>query len=303
KFVVKSAETWANTKNIQLTKYLITNGTLLNSERIKYLKEHSVTIQVSADGDAKTHDQFRRFKSGEPSMDSIRPQIEMLNAIGANFNLRAVLTRQNLSPSHVTEGLRSLGATKVSFEVVATDLPEAHLNGQDWSKFNERYAAYLQVPYSKWLEMPMELQQTIIRICEARKLFYGCGAGKSEVTIGPDGSIYPCQRMYEKPVSHVDEDLGPKGFDKHFLLPVDDSPVCKECWVRYLCGGGCKHVYHMEGNDGLPIPDYCKMKINIAESAIAKISEIRLVRSLDEKDNPSNPEDIVGRLDDDYASS
>ncbi|MCP4704299.1 MAG: 4Fe-4S cluster-binding domain-containing protein, partial [candidate division Zixibacteria bacterium] len=47
KFVVKSAETWANTKNIQLTKYLITNGTLLNSERIKYLKEHSVTIQVS----------------------------------------------------------------------------------------------------------------------------------------------------------------------------------------------------------------------------------------------------------------
>src|SRR5207245_2276781 len=67
--VVGRMEVWAEENEKDLTKYLITNGTLLDPARIEYLKSHGIEVQVSADGDAETHDRLRVFKSGKPTME------------------------------------------------------------------------------------------------------------------------------------------------------------------------------------------------------------------------------------------
>jgi uncharacterized protein len=145
-YVVERMEAWSQEKGIELTKYLITNGTLLNAERIAYLKAHNVTVQVSVDGDAETHNRFRIFKSGQPTMDRIKPNIAELARQETDFNLRAVLTRQNKDPNAVIKGLRSLGATRVSFEVVATDNTDAQFSDEDWEVFNKTYRDFVHSP-------------------------------------------------------------------------------------------------------------------------------------------------------------
>ena len=201
--MLERLEAWAAGHGITLTKYLITNGTLLTEERIQYLKDHEVSIQLSVDGDAETHNRFRVLKSGAPTMDRIYPNIARLRESGADFNLRAVLTSQNPDPAAVTEGLRFYGGGRVSFEVVASGDREIDLSPDEWAVFNERYAEWIDEPFSSWADLPHEVQNTISRLCERQHVFYGCGAGLSEVTVAPDGNIYECQRVYRDPLGHL----------------------------------------------------------------------------------------------------
>jgi uncharacterized protein len=275
KYVIEKMQSWASENDIEFTKYLITNGTLLNPERIAFLKAQGVTIQVSVDGDEETHNRFRVFKSGKPTMDRIKPNIKELSRQKANFNLRAVLTRENRDPHEVIKGLRTLGAEKVSFEVVATDNAQAQFTDEDWDVFNEKYSDFVQSPYTMWQELPDEMQSMIIRICEGQRVFYGCGAGISEVTVAPDGSIYECQRIYRTPYSNIAQDKSPTELASTLLTMVDDRPICQDCWARYLCGGGCMHQSHVGHGKDDPLPQYCIMKRNLVEASITKIDEIR----------------------------
>jgi uncharacterized protein len=281
-FAVEQMEKWAEASNIELTLYLITNGTLLNRERIAYLAAHQIKAQVSADGNAETHDRFRVLKSGAPSLERICPNIRELADQGVDFNVRAVMTRWNLDPESVIEGLRSLGAEKVSFEIVATDSPDARLTLGDWAGFEARYAEYLRHPYQSWGELPREMQTIIESICECKRLTFGCGAGVSEITIAPDGGIYECQRLFRPPYAHVNDDKSPAEMKSDFLTMVDDRPICRDCWARYLCGGGCVHQAHTEGCGDRPFVQFCAMKRRLAEASIAKIHQIRSLNGAEE---------------------
>lgn len=208
------------------------------------------------------------------------------------------MTRRNLNPREVLEGLRSHGAEKVSFEVVATTNREAQLTASDWAEFNSHLIDLVSLDFHSLREMPSIMREMIGRIIERRRLFYGCAAGLSEVTVAPDGSLYECQRLCKSPISHISAGCGPRALNSGFLANVDDRPVCKECWVRYLCGGGCVHQaatgYAPGGEDdpGLrepkpsiagelraetvgscsPLRGFCVMKRNLAEACVSQIS-------------------------------
>ena len=61
-------------------------------------------------------------------------------------------------------------------------------------------------------------------------------------------------------------------------LTVDDRRVCRDCWARYLCGGGCwKHAVDINGC--LEIPDNelsCKLIRHQIECAMAINSELKV---------------------------
>jgi uncharacterized protein len=280
--VVERSEAWATDHGKTLTKYLITNGTLLRPERITFLREHDVTVQVSVDGDEATHDRFRIFKTGKPTLGAIKPNVAELIEQGADFNLRAVMTRANKDPHAVTNGLKRLGGEKVSFEVVATEGDDVAFDDGDWAEFNETYDGYVHAPFATWQELPDELKNMIVRICEHQRVFYGCGAGVSEVTVAPDGSIYECQRIYRTPYSNVSEDRSPTELGSTLQTMVDDRPICQDCWARYLCGGGCMHQSHVGHGSDDPLPQYCEMKRTLVESAVIRIDEIRRVAARQE---------------------
>lgn len=308
KYVVENSECWAKQNNIHLTFYMITNGTLLDTDKITYLNKHDVTIQVSVDGDPDTHDSNRVYKSGKPTMATIKPNIDKLIKQGSNFNLRAVLTSKNKNPKMIMSALQSYGAQRVSFEVVATDNPNAQLDKEDWVDFIHMNKQYTSGPIETWIQLPDEIKKTIIKLCECRRSFFGCGAGLSEVTVAPDGHIYECQRFHRKPYSKILDDRGPVDLNSNFLTAVDDRAVCKDCWSRYVCGGGCMHQAHTGIKNQItkstpsshscdltkrefdsiypvesprvhsstdPLVEFCVMKKNIVEESILKICELK----------------------------
>lgn len=79
--IVEPADEWVLREGKELTKYLITNGTLLNQKRAEFLRDHDVSVQVNVDGDQKTHDTFRVLKNGDPTMHRIQPKNVSLYAM------------------------------------------------------------------------------------------------------------------------------------------------------------------------------------------------------------------------------
>src|SRR4051812_817923 len=66
----------------------------------------------------------------------------------------------------------------------------------------------------------------------------------------------------------------PRELDSRFLTMVDERPVCRDCWARYLCGGGCLHQAHTDGGTDAPLPQFCRMKRTLVEAAIVHLAEI-----------------------------
>lgn len=81
---------------------------------------------------------------------------------------------------------------------------------------------------------------------------FHCGAAAGEISIGPDGSVYPCQ-MLQKSEFNAGSLRRKKLKDIYFNSPtmlavrhctVDNIDTCRDCDVKHLCGGGCRALAH-----------------------------------------------------------
>ena len=80
--LIKPSVEWVEETGLR-EKYKInfgmtTNGTLLNEERIKWLKQHEISILLSMDGDKYTQDKQRPIANGKSSFDILDKNISML---------------------------------------------------------------------------------------------------------------------------------------------------------------------------------------------------------------------------------
>jgi uncharacterized protein len=80
---------------------------------------------------------------------------------------------------------------------------------------------------------------------------YPCGAGAAYLSVNSEGELYACHRLIDQPqwsMGHVNSgsDLTRRQtlLDQHH---VDRQRPCKDCWARYLCGGGCYHEVERRG--------------------------------------------------------
>jgi uncharacterized protein len=273
KYTIDRVESWAKEKNINFTKYIITNGTMLTKDKAVFFKERGVTVQVSIDGEQEAHDRNRILKTGKPTYEKVcRGILHLINA-GTDFNLRAVVTKGNKNVEKLIEALKNIGATNVSFDVVTSDDRELGLSSYDWDEFAASYKKYISNSYITDDERPSDIKKIYKNIESGTKLNYGCGAGLIEVTVTPNGDIYECQRLYKAPYANIDQDISPNELNSNFLTSVDERIECKDCWARYLCGGGCLHQSAVESGSTTPFPMFCKNKRRAVEVAIKNYYE------------------------------
>jgi uncharacterized protein len=57
-----------------------TNGTLLDGDWVRFLRDHEFEVSVSLDGPPEVHDRYRRYASGRPSFVDVRRGLDLLRA-------------------------------------------------------------------------------------------------------------------------------------------------------------------------------------------------------------------------------
>lgn len=205
---------------------LQTNGTLLDGDWARFLREHRFLVGLSIDGPRDIHDHYRITKHAEPTFDKVFAAARTLQEHGVRFNTLTCVHRYNASrPLDVYRFLRrELGSTCLQFipiveprefETVAPQhwdsarLPvvgsaQAHPDHPDsvvtpWSVDPDEYGYFLSRVWDEW--QARDAGKVLVNFCEtlvaqhmglpSQVCVHGevCGKG---VVLEHDGAVYSC---------------------------------------------------------------------------------------------------------------
>jgi len=205
---------------------LQTNGTLLDEDWARFLKEHSFLVGLSIDGPKDIHDHYRITKHGEPTFDRVFDAAATLRRFGVRYNTLTCVSRYNASrPLDVYRFLRrELDSTYLQFipiveprefestapqrsdaaRTVAVGDPRTSPDHPDsvvtpWSVDAEEYGYFLSKVWDEWLAR--DVGKVLVNFCEtlvvqqmgqpSQICVHGefCGKG---VALEHDGSAYSC---------------------------------------------------------------------------------------------------------------
>ncbi len=268
--------------------HCVTNGTLITKQIARVLHKFKVTVQISIDGDKKAHDAGRVSRSGHGSFDKVRACIRLLRNEGVNVCFLATIASHNHAVGAVLSALEAFGCS-ASFCLVASKTPGIGLSDEQWDKFHEEHARLLNrelkqvgtgLSSSMWQRHVATISQ---RLRGQDRLVYGCGAGLAEFTIGTRGEVFACQRLLDGSRGNIGDfmrgHVEPHVLWPGFLQDVDSQPVCRRCWAKYLCGGGCLHSVRCLTGTNDPPSEHCAVFRREAEAAIRETLTLARVRA------------------------
>ena len=268
---------------------MTTNGTLLDEERIKWLKSVGIKPLISIDGKKETHDKHRIYADGRGSFDDI--PLELYLKYFPNTEIRPTILPDTIETwADDLRWFQSKGcytvATEVAYEADWT--PEAMAKA--WKMYNELADIYIDLKRQGkkvWMKFIDDGRKTL-GIREQRG--YVCGIGKNTLAIDGEGDIYSCQRY----ASFADKSLALgniwDGFDpiklteanslkRELMRPAEGSLFdCETCPARYRCRGGCNAMnYQVNGDRKIIMDNNCKFQrlwTTISLRALAATGEL-----------------------------
>lgn len=298
KHIVEYGEEKAKEAGKTINFSLTTNGTLLNEERIAFIKKHKIGVSVSIDGDEQTHDKSRRFQTGEGSYELVTENVKKLvnEKTGKPVAARVTLTKHY---PHVMDTLRhllSLGFHEVGFApVTETDVMlmlEKNEMNQLLDQFEEIADHFVEaVKVNKYLGFS-NLTNLLVELHKGQSKAYGCGAGLGFMAVSPSGSLYLCHRFNEDEevmLGNIYDGINRPAQQKLLQdLHIDGKTTCSQCPLKHSCAGGCYYeAKERQGDLTAPNLHYCNWMLRW--TSIGLKTYVRVM-----KENPSFMDRMIG---------
>ncbi len=252
KYVFSGGEPLLRDDIAELSKYirelpntsvsLITNGSLVNAANAATLAEVFDDIAVSIDSHEENISDSLRCKGAYRAANRA---LELLDRYNIKLSLNVCLTGLNIQEFENTseyylekyKNVYSINLMKLDFDELCPEISIS--NAQLLNFVDERYKRIHE--NSKY--------GTNLRNESIISPRNGCGVGGSQITIGPDGSVYPCHLLYspEFNCGNLQEESFEKIFNESDILTKfrqadrNRSNQCKnnDCHFFFYCNGGC----------------------------------------------------------------
>lgn len=289
KEVVDYAEKKVQEIDKQVAFHTTTNATLLDDEKIAFIKEHQINVLISFDGPKEIQDVQRPYANGEGSYDATVPKIKKLLAALPETPGHAVLVGDTDSEL-VKKALQEIGFSEVSILPASQSLFLAETDKTKPARTLHILQA-LEQEAEDWLSYTQSGDSAALKILKAKgglyialtallhnsKRRHACGAGLGLVAVSCAGDIYLCHRFVgqdEYKIGNVfEKELNREKYQKS---PVTGSGVCTACFAKYYCAGGCKHDNAgVGGSVATPPEDICRLRRRELELAAVVVSRLK----------------------------
>ncbi len=267
-----------NNKHFRFT--VTTNGVLLDEDKINYINENMDNVVLSIDGRKETNDRMRKTINGKGSYEVIINNFKSFISKRGNrdYFARGTYTAYNLDFSEDVKHMREVGFDKISVEPVVAlpeekyALKEEHIDilKQEYEKLAEYYVdSYNTDKKFQFFHFNIELDGGPC----IYKRSIGCGAGTEYVAVTPSGELYPCHQFVgqeEFIIGNVDDGITNEEIVNKFKnVLVNEKPVCKDCWAKYYCSGGCHaNAYNFNKDFNIPYGVGCELEKKRIECSI-----------------------------------
>lgn len=258
---------------------LQTNGTLLNDEWCRFLRQNGWLVGISIDGPQEFHDEYRRNRAGKASFAQTMRGINLLKRHGVEWNALAVVNDYNADyPDEFYEFFNDIGCQYLQFTpVVERKKADGMLSAgtdpdgsvTDFSVRPEQWGLFLCRVFDIWRKR--DVGKIFVQLFDATlanwvgvepgvcTLAQTCGhAGAVE----HNGDVYSCDHFVFSEYklgnlrTHTVTEMmySPRqqafGAAKHDTLPRQ----CRECRWLFACNGECprnRFAHTSAGEPGL----------------------------------------------------
>lgn len=243
-----------------------TNGTLINEEWCRFLKEENFLVGISIDGPEEFHNQFRLNRSGFGTFKDVINGYSLLQMYGVTTEILCVVNSSNAEyPLEVYRFFKTLNARYITFLPLVELKPGSQTEVTEKSVPAEAFGRFLIQIFDDWIEndignVTIQIFEEALRsafdqehtLCIFKK---NCGGVP---VIESNGDFYSCDHFVnneyllgnitENPVSFFLESRQQKAFGeaKSNTLPE----YCKNCEVLSICNGECPKNRFIKTPDG-----------------------------------------------------
>ena len=267
-------------KKIKYIAHIITNGYLLNQEKIDILEKNKVnSIQITLDGSKENHDKTRCLINGDPTFDKIINNLYNIKFSG-NINIRHNIYKKNIKDSEelqqIISDIKLKTKNKIKYYQAVVINNPAELRKNQVEFLDKKFICQIEANRDAEKFSPGKPF-----FCGAQNLWF--------LVIGSDGKLYKCWEDVGKEDRFFAtiEQLNPRNFINTscnlnaLLLYVNSISVlndeeCKQCVWLPLCSGGCpsKKMFHnMKCISFKDDPDYFIEKVK--EYTIEKMISVK----------------------------
>ena len=238
-------------RRVRLRLQFTTNAYLLDDVMIGFLRKFPASFQITLDGGRCEHDKTRFGKGGIPSYDVILKNIAKLAYADSHVVVRINYTAKNIeSCKEIPNDLEQISSDKrnrivVDFQRVWQDKPDSYGDTADLIVKNLRH----------------ELNEKGFRTSDNRMIDSvrnSCYADKyNELLVNYNGDVFFCTArdfIHEHRAGKLRPDGDVEWIDDRYKRRLSckfRKPLCRECRIAPICGGGCRtkclETAHHEG--------------------------------------------------------
>jgi uncharacterized protein len=194
-----------NTLGKELHIVLVTNMSLMDDEKMRFLAEHDVDVCSSVDGPAEIHDKNRVTVSGRGTHAELMAKIERFSKhFGRRVHLLPTITRHSLAhPEKIVDEYLRLGQGEIALRPVnkigyaCGNWGDIGYTAEEFNAFYDRAMAYIMKLNTTGTHISERICRTILTKVLLKKdtgyvdMMNPCGAGRAVMSYAPDGGCYP----------------------------------------------------------------------------------------------------------------
>jgi radical SAM protein with 4Fe4S-binding SPASM domain len=261
-------------KNKRFRKLLLTNGMLLTDEIVLALKEEGITPTVSLDDCiAEAHN---RFRGSMAAFERTLTGLALLQKHGVEYGVNCCLNKNNLNRiQDIIDLCVKYGAARIAFlDLKSTGRMR---DNPDWMPTNAEYEAVLKKLFvarakNRKIDVSVDaflhcypMQESIVLAKEQGLV--SCRAGVSRLSIGSDGTVYPCNFVVgdsEWAMGNLSEAsleeiwFSPKWLFFRGQTKIENLHNCKKCKKIAICNDFyCRLLPYGASGDEFDSPPKC----------------------------------------------
>lgn len=262
---------------------VITNLTMIDAEKAKFLTENGVGVSWSFDG--MSSNETRPLL---PLLENTNPETgELFDGILDMYNYKKdIITsltngcKVMIWPGNVKdmtenfEFLLSWGIEHPDFSLVRDDVwtrEDIIEYRKELVRLTDTYIAKLKagIPCSVGF-LRLAILDILYGLVKGKRPF-GCFAGTNGGVLMSSGEFYPCARFASKKIMRMDSEYDFKYYQEMFKPSNYDK--CQPCDLKQVCNAGCSYSQVM--NDNKPLDSICELFHITNEQAMRVVEECR----------------------------
>ena len=231
--------------------FLLSNGLLINESKISKIAELFDLVTLSIDG---PNDSIHALTRGHNYAKVIRA-VELLDEHRVDYTLSMTVTKDNIG---YIEQMAKMFGNHMNFAPyfpVSSESSSLAISGIEYYNALKSAAGVRPLAYCE-----SALDNAIDSPC------HKCAIGDGAFSISATGDVYPCQlihteefyagNVHEKKIKDIY--LNADAMKKCAHLDVDSISGCKDCPIKYICGGSCRARAYYGCGDINSTTDFCQ---------------------------------------------